>query len=433
MIITGTVVADSETVIQEGAVVTVDEEIVAVGPAEKYLEQYPDHQHRSVDIVAPGLITTHVHSVQSLGRGIADDVGLLEWLNESILPLEAALDAEMTEYAAKLGYLEMIENGVTACIDHPTVANTDVVFEAAGELGLRARLGKVLMDRDGPAALLEDTDEGLRETRQLIETYHESYDGRVTYAVTPRFAISCTEACLRGAEQIAREYGVPVHTHASETRTEVTTIRERTGQSNIEYLHELGLTGPDVLLAHCIWTTPEERRLLADTDTAVVHCPSANMKLASGIAPVGDYHDRGITVGLGNDGPPCNNTLDPFSELRQASLLGKVGTLDPTACDAQTVFRMATEAGAEIGKFGPVGALREGYRADIIGLETTAARATPVHDPVSHLVYSAHGDDVSLVLIDGSVQYDDGHVGIDAEQIKSTARRIAETLPEKTT
>lgn len=428
MILTGTVVVDSETVVEEGAVVTADTDIVAVGSADRLVEQYPDHEQRHVDIVAPGLINTHVHTVQSLGRGLADDVALLEWLQEAILPLEASLDAAATEVAAKLGYLELLESGVTACVDHPTVAHTDAVFEAAGELGIRARLGKVLMDRDGPASLLEETETGLAETTRLLETYHNSYDGRITYAVTPRFAISCTEDCLRGARDIAREHNVPIHTHASETQAEVEMIKQRTGKRNIEYLHDVGLTGPDVILAHGVWTAESERQLLADTDTRIVHCPSANMKLASGIAPIADYIDRGLTVGIGNDGPPCNNTLDPFTELRQASLLAKVGALDPTQLDARTVFRMATEAGAVVGGFDRVGALREGYRADIIGLETSAARATPVRDPLSHLVYSAHGDDVCLVLVDGTVRYDDGHVGVDAAAIKERARDLLPAL-----
>lgn len=430
MLVTGTVVADPQTILRDGAVVTVDDRIAAVGTAADLLEQYPDHERRSVDIVAPGMINTHVHTVQSLGRGLADDVALLEWLNDAILPLEGSLTQEATAVAAKLGYLELIENGVTACVDHPTVQHTGAVFEAAGELGIRARLGKVLMDRDGPADLLEDTDAGLQETRRLLERYHKSYDGRIRYAVTPRFAVSCTAACLRGSRDIAREYGVPIHTHASETRAEVETIRDRTGQTNVAYLHDLGLTGPDVILAHGVWTTAEERRYIAETGTRVVHCPSANMKLASGIAPIADYHDRGIPVGIGNDGPPCNNTLDPFTELRQASLLAKVGALDPTQLDARAVFGMATTVGARIAGFDRVGALREGYRADLIGLDTSSARATPIHDPLSHLVYSAHGDDVRLVVIDGIRRYDDGHIGVDAAKIKATARGLAERVSE---
>ncbi len=178
--------------------------------------------------------------------------------------------------------------------------------------------------------------------------------------MTPRFAVSCTEACLRGARHLADDYdGVMIHTHASENRGEIETVEDETGRRNIQWLDEVGLTGEDVVLAHCVWTDESERELLAETGTNVTYCPSSNMKLASGVAPVPDYLDRGINVALGNDGPPCNNTLDPFTEMRQASLLQKVDRLEPQALPARTVFEMATINGARAAGFDRVGKLRE--------------------------------------------------------------------------
>jgi 5-methylthioadenosine/S-adenosylhomocysteine deaminase len=203
-------------------------------------------------------------------------------------------------------------------------------------------------------------------------------------------------------------------------------VREETDRSNIEWLHEVGLTGPDVLLAHCVWTTDREREILAETDTNVVHCPSANMKLASGIAPIEEYRERDITVALGNDGPPCNNTLDPFSEMRQASLLAKVDSLDSTALPARAVFEMATKGGATAAGFERVGRLQEGWKADVIGLSTGASRATPIHDPLSHLVFAAHGDDVEFTMVDGRVLYDGGHTTVDAQAVRERAQSLAE-------
>jgi len=195
---------------------------------------------------------------------------------------------------------------------------------------------------------------------------------------------------------------------------------------NVEWLDEVGLTGPDVTLAHCVWTDEAEREILSATDTRVTHCPSSNMKLASGVAPVPDYLDRGITVALGNDGPPCNNTLDAFTEMRQAALLQSVDALDPTALDARTAFEMATRNGALAAGFADIGALREGYRADVVGLSTTTSRATPVHDPISHLVYAAHGDDVSFTMVDGDVVYADGHHRtVDAASVRERATELA--------
>jgi 5-methylthioadenosine/S-adenosylhomocysteine deaminase len=426
MLLSGTVVADAQTVIHDGAVVVEDDRIEAVGDAADLQDRYPDHATTKYDILTPGLVGGHIHSVQSLGRGIADDTALLDWLFDYILPMEANLDADQMEVAAKLGYLELIESGTTTCIDHLSVSHADRAFEAAGEMGIRGRLGKVLMDKESPDGLLEKTDAGLDETERLIQEYHGSYDDRLRYAVTPRFAVSCTEECLRGARDLADRYdGVRIHTHASENIDEVATVERDTGHRNIHWLDEVGLTGEDVVLAHCVHTDETEREVLAKTGTHVTYCPSSNMKLASGIAPIPDYLDRGINVALGNDGPPCNNTLDPFTEMRQASLLQKVDALDPTTTPAGTIFEMATINGAKAAGVGQVGKLREGWKADIVGLSTDLTRATPLHDVLSHLVFAAHGDDVAFTMIDGEVLYADGEVTVaDARTIREEARAV---------
>ncbi len=430
MILTGTVVADSSTLVRDGAVVVEGTDIVAVGDRADLVDRYPDHREQSYDVLVPGQVGAHIHSVQSLGRGIADDTELLDWLFDYILPMEATLTAEEMEVAARLGYLELVESGTTTAIDHLSVAHADRAFEAAGEMGIRGRLGKVLMDQRSPEGLREDTDEALAETERLIREYHGSHGGRIRYAVTPRFAVSCTEECLRGSRELADAYdGVRIHTHASENRSEIATVEDDTGMRNIHWLDEVGLTGEDVVLAHCVWTDESEREVLAETGTHVTHCPSSNMKLASGIAPVPDYLDRGINVALGNDGPPCNNTLDPFTEMRQASLLGKVDCLDPTVTPAKTLFEMATINGARAAGFETVGKLREGWRADVVGLTTDVTRATPLHDVLSHLVYGARASDVQFTMVDGDVLMADGEVLVaDAEGIRSEAQEIAENL-----
>ncbi|APW99703.1 ethylammeline chlorohydrolase [Halobiforma lacisalsi AJ5] len=430
MLLSGTVIADADTVIADGAVVVEDDRIVAVGDRSDCIERYPDHERRSYDLLAPGTVGAHVHSVQSLGRGIADDTALLEWLFDYVLPMEASLSAEEMRTAAELGYLEMIESGTTTCIDHLSVHHAEEAFEAARDLGIRGRLGKVMMDKESPDGLLEDTDEALAESERLIQRYHGAADGRIRYALTPRFAVSCTEECLRGSRALADEYdGVRIHTHASENRDEVATVEKETGRRNVHWLDEVGLTGEDVVLAHCVWTDESEREVLAETGTNVTYCPSSNMKLASGVAPIHDYLDRGINVALGNDGPPCNNTLDPFTEMRQASLLQKVERLEPQALPAPTVFEMATINGARAAGFDRVGALREGWKADIVGLETDLTRATPIHDVLSHLVFAARGDDVQFTMVDGEVLLDDGEVLVaDADAILDRAREFAADL-----
>ena len=426
MILTGTVVVDSQTVIEDGAVVVDGSYIEAVGRRDEIEIEYENRETYSYDILLPGFVGGHIHSVQSLGRGIADDTELLDWLFDYILPMEASLTGDEMEAAAKLGYLELIETGTTTCIDHLSVAHADRAFEAAGEMGIRGVLGKVLMDQRSPAGLKEDTEAALKESKQLIESYHGAFDGRIRYAVTPRCAVSCSEECLRGARELADAYDdVRIHTHASENKGEIETVESDTGMRNIHWLNEVGLTGEDVVLAHCVWTDESEREILAKTGTHVTHCPSSNMKLASGVAPIEDYLDRGINVALGNDGAPCNNTLDPLTEMRQASLLQKVDQLKPTAIPARTIFEMATRNGAKAAGFDKLGALREGWQADIIGLSTDHTRAVPLHDLFSYLVFAAHGEDVKFTMIDGNVLMEDGEVTVvDAAEIRQRASTI---------
>ena len=426
MILTGTVVVDSQTVIEDGAVVVDGSHIKTVGRRDELEAQYGGSETHSYDVLLPGFVGGHIHSVQSLGRGIADDTELLDWLFDYILPMEASLTADEMAVAAKLGYLELIETGTTTCIDHLSVAHADRAFEAAGEMGIRGVLGKVLMDQRSPAGLKEDTEAALEESKQLIESYHGAFDDRIRYAVTPRFAVSCSEECLRGARELADAYDdVRIHTHASENKGEIETVESDTGMRNIHWLDEVGITGEDVVLAHCVWTDESEREVLAETGTHVTHCPSSNMKLASGVAPIKDYLDRGINVALGNDGAPCNNTLDPLTEMRQASLLQKVDQLEPTATPARTIFEMATRNGAKAAGFDKLGALREGWRADIIGLSTDHTRAVPLHDLFSYLIFAGHGDDVQFTMIDGNVLMEDGEVTVvDANEIRQQASTI---------
>jgi len=430
MLLSGTVIVDSSTIIPDGAIVVEGNIISDVGERSEMCEIYPDHQEYKSDIFMPGMIGGHIHSVQSLGRGIADDSELLDWLFDYILPMEATLSADEMEAAAKLGYLELIESGTTTVIDHLSVSHADRVFEAAGDMGIRGLLGKVLMDQRAPDGLLEETETGLETTEELIQQYHGSFDDRIRYAVTPRFAVSCSEECLRGARRLADSYdGVRIHTHASENKGEIETVEDDTGKRNIHWLDEVGLTGDDVVLAHCVWTEESEREVLAETGTHVTHCPSSNMKLASGIAPIVDYLDRGINVALGNDGPPCNNTLDPFTEMKQASVLQKVDQLDPTVTPTETIFQMATANGAKAAGFDNVGKLKPGWKADIIGVSTDTTRAVPLHDTLSYLVFAAHSDDVSFTMVDGTVLMKDGDVTVaDAEAIRQTARDIADSM-----
>ncbi|HTD78709.1 MAG TPA: amidohydrolase family protein, partial [Chloroflexota bacterium] len=302
---------------------------------------------RSIDanglVVVPGLIQAHIHLCQTLFRGLAEDLSLLAWLRERIWPLEAAHDPESLFASARLGIAELLLGGTTAILDMGTVHHTRALFEAAAETGIRYTGGKAMMDAgDGvPAGLLETTPVALRESDQLARDWHEREGGRLRYAYSPRFVLTATYDLLRSVGARARADNMLVHTHASEQREETDLVRQRFGVSNLRLLANLGLADTNACFAHCVWPEPEEFDVLASGGASVVHCPSCNMKLGSGAAPVAEYLEQGVNVALGADGAASNNRLDGWEELRLAGLLAKFRS-GPAALSAMEVFEMAT-------------------------------------------------------------------------------------------
>ncbi len=359
-------------------------------------------------VVIPGLIQTHIHLTQSLIRNQADDLELLDWLRERVWPLEAAHTAESNYLSAKLGIGELIKGGTTAIIDMETVNHTEAAFEALYESGFRAIAGKCMMDygKGVPEALMERPQESIAESVALLKKWHNKGNGRLQYAFAPRFVVSCSEELLKKVGVLAKEYDVMVHTHASENQGEIKVVERDRGMRNISYLHHLGLTGERLILAHCIWLQEEEMKLLADTGTRVVHCPSSNLKLASGIAKIPELLSMGVEVSLGADGAPCNNNLDIFQEMRSAALIHKARLLDPTIMPAETVFEMATLGGARaMGMEDKLGSLEVGKLADIAILDTRVLHMAPNNEGniISQLVYSARSSDVVATIIDGRI------------------------------
>jgi cytosine/adenosine deaminase-related metal-dependent hydrolase len=306
--------------------------------------------------------------------------------------------------SADLTFAELIRSGATAALDMGTVRHTEIVFEAARDAGFRLTGGKSMMDAGQavPAHLRETTSESLAQSLRLFRTWHGAADGRLRYAFAPRFALSCTEELLHEVASLARELGARVHTHASENQTECDLVRRRTGMDNVEYLHSAGIGGPHVTLAHCVWLTSREHRLLAETGTVVCHCPSSNLKLGSGVAKIPELLAEGVTVCLGADGAACNNNLDMFVEMRLAALIHKP-RLGPLTMPAEQVLELATLGGARgLGLEAEIGSLEPGKRADLAVLDLTGAHATPEGDGVcGQIVYSGRAQDVRDVVIDG--------------------------------
>ncbi|MGE0130053.1 MAG: 5'-deoxyadenosine deaminase [Blastocatellales bacterium] len=384
----------------------------------------------------PGFVQTHVHLCQTLFRGAADDLALIDWLKQRIWPMEAAHTPESLSASARLGIAELIKSGTTCALTMETVNYTESVFRAVEESGFRATIGKCMMDQgDGvPEALIEETEDSISESLHLLELWNGQADGRIRYCFAPRFAVSCTRELLERVARLSRERGVMVHTHASENLDEIAMVERATGKRNIEYLRDVGLTAPHVVLAHCIHLDDNEVEILRSTGSHIAHCPSSNLKLASGIARVAEMLDCGVSISLGADGAPCNNRLDMFTEMRTAALLQKV-LRGSRALPALIALRMATINGARaLGLGDQIGSIEIGKRGDLQLINLNRLHTTPRPDPVSTIVYSAEAGDVEAVIIDGQIVMRDGQLlTLNEQDVIDEARDQSRKLKQRIT
>ena len=379
--------------------------------------------------VLPGLIQAHVHLCQTLFRNQADGLDLLDWLEQRIWPFEAAHDDRSLAFSARLGIAELLLGGTTAVLDMATVRHTEAVLRAAEESGIRYTGGKCLIDT-GPDPLREDGAAAMEEAEILGRKWHGAASGRIRWALCPRFALSCTPVLLRKIRDLGAREGWLVHTHASENRREVDLVRQRTGKDNVAWLNQAGLCGPRTVLAHCVHVTPEEVHILANTSTSVAHCPGANLKLASGYAPLPRMLAARVNVALGADGAACNNALDVFHEMRLAATmhLPKYGA---AAMPPAEVLAMATLRGAQaLGLANEIGSIETGKKADITVLDVSAPHFQPAGDDLhATIVHCARGSDVTDVIVDGRIVVRDRRLltlnaGKLAAAASSEARRL---------
>lgn len=414
----------------EGDVLVEDGRIVLVGrvPPSTRVDRVIDAQG---SYLLPGFVQTHIHLCQTLFRGYADDLALLDWLKTRIWPMEAAHSRASLAAAARLSALELLQGGTTTVLTMETVHDTDAVFEALEPTGLRAIVGKCMMDADTavPGRLLERTQTSIDESLALAERWNARAGGRLRAALAPRFAVSCSRELLEAVGELSRHRQLLVHTHASENRDEVALIRARTGLPNVEYLAEVGLTSPRLCLAHCVWVDEAEQARLAADEVKVLHCPGSNVKLGSGLAPVVEMRAKGISVSLGADGAACNNHLDMFHEMRLAATLQAV-RLGPGALPARDVLAMATREGARaLGLLDEIGTIEPGKRADLILIDRHRPHLAPGRDAYSTIVYAARPTDVRTTIVDGHVLVDEFlPVREDPAEVVALARKEAEAL-----
>jgi 5-methylthioadenosine/S-adenosylhomocysteine deaminase len=387
-----------QTIIEEGGVAIGGETILAVGKAADLLSRYPQAEvvAEPHGLIMPGLVNVHTHAAMSLFRGLADDLPLMQWLQEYIFPVEATLTGELVYQGTLLSVCEMIKSGTTSFCDMYLFA--DDVARAAAEAGIRAWVGEVLYDFPSPN--YGELENGFTYTRELLARWHNH--PLVTITVDPHAVYTCSPELLARLGAMARDEGALYVIHLAENAEEVHTCRQRYGCTPVEHLESLGLLGSNVVADHCVMLTEGEIALLAKRGVKVAHCPESNLKLASGIAPVPEMLAAGITVGIGTDGSASNNDVDMFGEMNTAAKVQKLRRMDPTVMAADLTLWAATMGGAGVlGVDGHIGSLEPGKKADCIVLDLDQPHLTPIYHPVSHLVYAARGGDVVHSVING--------------------------------
>ena len=428
LLLTGTVCTlnDQQTVIENGAVAVKGDTIIAIGTAAELIDRFPQTERieEAHGLIMPGLINTHTHAAMSCFRGLADDLPLMQWLQEYIFPVEAKLTDDMVYQATLLSAAEMIRSGTTSFCDMYLFANE--VAAATKQSGMRGWIGEVLYDFPSPN--YGELANGFQYAEEMFAKYKN--DPLITVTVDPHAVYTCSPDLLVKLKEMADRHDAPYVIHLSETQDEVAGCLEQHGASPVHHLDKLGILDSRVIADHCVVLADDEIELLAQRKVKVSHCPESNMKLASGVAPIPRMLEAGITVGLGTDGAASNNDVDLFREMDTAAKLHKVFNLDPTLMTANQTLRMATMGGAELlGASHQIGSLEVGKKADLIVLDLNQPHLTPLYNIPSHLVYAARGSDVIHSVINGQLVMKNRILTtIDEEALQYKIREIAELV-----
>jgi 5-methylthioadenosine/S-adenosylhomocysteine deaminase len=414
-------------VIPNGAVAIDHDVIIDVDSADALSRKYEAATRIDArgQIVMPGLINAHTHAPMVLFRGLADDLALEDWLTKDIFPAEAkTVSPDFVRIGTRLAALEMIESGTTTFAD--MYYFEDDIAQAVHEAGLRAVLGQSVIRF--PVADAPTPADALARAEAFIRKWKD--DALITPAVAPHAPQTVDAATLQAARALANQYNVPLLIHLAETQDEVRAIDAAHHLTPAAYLDSLGIWSGRSLAAHAVWIDDRDMTMLAKKGVGLAHNPASNMKLASGIAAVPKWLSHGIRAGLGTDGAASSNDLDMFEAMRLAALLQKVAARDPRALPARAALELATRRGADsLGLGEVIGSLEAGKQADLITVTTDDARQTPMFDPISHLVYVCHGDDVRTTIVAGRVLMRDRRVlTLDRTEVLRDARAMAERV-----
>jgi 5-methylthioadenosine/S-adenosylhomocysteine deaminase len=412
-------------VLKNGAVAVKDGEIVAVGAADQIKVAFNAAETLSGEnrIVMPGLINGHSHAAMTLLRGVAEDLSLMDWLNNYIFPAEVEfVDPEFVRIGTELACWEMIRGGTTTFVD--MYYFPDTIANVVDACGMRAMISATVIDQPSPDA--KDATDSLAKGVQYIERWNGK-NPRITPIFGPHSNYTLNAEQLKAVRKAASESGVGITIHLSESPYEVEHSKNTYGTTSIEMLDSIGFLDQPIIAAHVVWPTPEEFPILLERKVGVINNPTSNMKIASGIAPISDLLAAGVKVGLGTDGAASNNDLDMWEEMRLAALQQKVTQMDPQVMPARSVLNMATLGGAQaIGLSDSIGSLEKGKRADIIQVSTEDVHFVPMYDVISHLLYVTDEQDVTSVVVDGKILMRDKKLlTIDTERVKREANALA--------
>jgi 5-methylthioadenosine/S-adenosylhomocysteine deaminase len=412
------------TCLDNSAIAIHEGKIVGIGDKPEIALQYTAAKTINAEgsLVMPGFVNCHTHAAMTCFRGIADDLELMDWLNNYIFPAEAKnVNPNLVYWGSLLAAAEMIKSGTTTFCD--MYIFEDETARAAAEACIRCLIGEVLFDFASPN--VKTPDEGLAYTRMLAEKWqkHEL----INIIVEPHALYTCSPTLLVDAKIIADEYNLPLGIHLLENKTEQEQLFQKFGKSPVNFLQDIGLLNERLIAFHCVCLSDNDMNLFSKAGSKVIHNPVSNMKLASGVAPVPDMLKAGITTGLGTDGCASNNNLDMIKELSTAAKLHKVARLDPTVMDATTVVRMATIEGAKaLGMERQIGSLEVGKKADIIIIGLNKPHLTPLYNIYSHLAYAMNGADVDTVIINGKLVMENRKLlTVDENEVMQNVREIA--------
>lgn len=375
-------------------------------------------------VLMPGLCNGHTHIAMTLLRGYADDFALQTWLHEHIFPAEAKMTDDMVYWGAKLATMEMIAGGTVSFTD--MYDHMEAVARATDESGMKANLTRAMLDFSDSFDF--DTDFRVMEMRSLIERWHGHDNGRLRVDVSIHGEYTSHRALWEAAAQYAKDKGLGMNVHLSETRFEHEECVRKYDRTPAQVLNAAGVFDVRAIAAHCVWAENDDIEIMREKGVTAVHNPVSNMKLASGAANVPLMLERGVNVALGTDGVASNNSHDMFEEMKAAALLQKHTRNDPAVIDAVTALRLATTGGfVSQGRGGESGKIAVGYDADLILLDFDKPHLTPCHNVISNVVYAARGSDVCMTLVRGKILYENGqYLTIDAERALSEMRKAAE-------